>query len=189
MAFSVNVKLSGDLQVKLGQNKLSYSRSDQEQNSLNRPLESPMDFNWETTQGLALKGREENRQRNYKAAMENYLYCLERDPNYTDALTGLSELYYRRMEYDTALTYIKRALAVDTYDGAANFLYGLINRQYHSRTNAKDGFSLAAHSMEYRSAAFPQLDELGTAIATIRFLPASQSDEDFPSYTTHHEHV
>ena len=157
---SVNLKLSDKFHVNLGQNKLNYSPSDQEKNSLNRPLKSPADFNWDTVQGLALKAREENRQRNYKAALDGYLNCLKKDPNYIEALTGLAELYYRRMDYDTALTYIKRALAVDTYNGASNFLYGLINRQSNSRTDAKDGFSLAAQSMEFRSAAFTQLAEI-----------------------------
>lgn len=154
---SIVQEYGDNIEVSIGNNKLSYSPSDNENNSLNRPLVSPANFDWKSIQGLAIKGKEAARQLNSTAAMEYYLKCLEKDPNYLDALNGIAELYYHRMEYDTALIYAKRSLAIDTYDGAANFIYGLINRKNNFIADAKDGFSIAAHSMEYRSAAFTEL--------------------------------
>lgn len=157
---SINQKLNDNYEVTIGNNKLSYSPSDNKKYSLNRPLVSPDNFDWNSIQGLAIKGSEAAKQLNYVTAMDNYLKCLEKDPNFIDALTGIAELYFRTMEYDTALIYARRALAVDTYNGSANFIYGLINRQNNFVAEAKDGFSIAAHSIEYRSAAFTQLAEM-----------------------------
>lgn len=157
---SIDQKLNDNYEVTIGENKLSYSPSDKKKNSLDRPLVSPVNFDWNSIQGLAIKGKEAAKQLNLTNAMENYSKCLDKDPNYLDALTGIAELHFRRMEYDTALIYARRALAVDTYNGAANFIYGLINRQSNYVADAKDGFSIAAHSMGYRSAAFTELAEM-----------------------------
>ncbi len=159
---SIDQEYGDNIEVSIGNNKLSYSPSDNENNSLNRPLVPPANFDWNSIQGLAIKGKEAARQLNSEAAMENYSKCLEKDPNYLDALTGIAELYYHRMEYDTALIYAKRSLAIDTYDGSANFIYGLINRKNNFIADAKEGFSIAAHSMEYRSAAFTELAAMYT---------------------------
>ena len=34
---------------------------------------------------------------------------------------------YRNMRYDEALAFAKRALSINTYDGGANYYYGVIN--------------------------------------------------------------
>jgi len=157
---SIDQEYNDNIEVSIGENKLSYSSSDKIKNSLSRPLVSPKDFDWNSIQGFAIKGKEAAKQLNFTVAMENYSKCLAKDPNYLDALNGISELYYHLMEYDTALIYAKQALAIDTYNGSANFIYGLINRQSNFIADAKDGFSIAAHSIEYRSAAFTQLAEI-----------------------------
>jgi len=157
---SIDQEYSSNIEVSIGDNKLSYSPSDIRKNYLNRPLVSPANFDWNSVQGLAMKGKEATKQLNFTAAIENYSKCLEKDPNYLDALNGAAELYFSRMEYDLALIYTKRALAINTYNGAANFIYGLINRKSNFIADAKDGFSIAAHSMEYRSSAFTQLAEM-----------------------------
>ncbi len=148
--------LGDNFTVSLG-NKIKYSYGDEKKNYLNRPLSSVKNFDWNSVQGLAVKAKEAARQLNLEKALNFYKRCIEKDANYLDALTGIAELYYRRMEYDTALVFAKRALAVDTYDGFANFIYGLINKKMDFTADAKDGFAIAAHSMEYRSAAFTEL--------------------------------
>ena len=64
------------------------------------------------------------------------------------------------MRYDEALELVKRALSIDTHDGAANYYYGLINAQLGNITDAKDGFDIATLSVEYRSAAYTELSRL-----------------------------
>ncbi|NIA31283.1 MAG: DUF5107 domain-containing protein, partial [Actinobacteria bacterium] len=144
---SIFVERKGKITARLGADKIRYSSTDREENALHRPLETPENFDWNSVQGLAIAAKEQAKQRNYSAAMDKYQQCLKKDPNYLEALTGLAELYYRRMEYDKALRSAARALAIDTYDGTANFIYGVINRQIGNRADAKDGFSLATQSV------------------------------------------
>ena len=73
---------------------------------------------------------------------------------------GAAEIYYRRMEYDKALAYVKKALANDAYDPDANFIYGIIHRKMGNPYDARDGFGIASGSMKTRSAASVQLAEM-----------------------------
>ena len=159
--FKDSIRYNGKekMKVVLGINKLTHLFPDQN-TTLNRPIKAPDTFDWNTVQGISIKAGEEYKQRNYKEALRQYEVCLEKDPFYMEALTAMAEIHFRRMAYDTALVYARRALAIDTYDGAANFIYGLINRQSGQRADASDGFSLAAHSIDYRSAAYVQLAEM-----------------------------
>jgi Tfp pilus assembly protein PilF len=127
---------------------------------LNRPLQTAAGFDWNTVQGMAIRGAEAYRQRNYGQAKEDFSACLKMDPFYMDALTGMAELHFRMMSYDTALVYARRALSIDTYHDKANFIYGLINRRTGRYADAADGFSIAAQSPAYRSASYTQLAQL-----------------------------
>ena len=157
---SLNIKQNKNIKIELGGDKLKYSFADSLNNYLHRPLQSPPNFDWNSLQGLSIKAKEESKQRKYNLAKKSYLQCLEKDSNYIPALTGIAELYYRSMDYDSALSYAKKALAIDTYDGKSNFVYGLINQKIGLKADAKDGFSIAAHSVEYRSSAFTKLAEI-----------------------------
>jgi tetratricopeptide (TPR) repeat protein len=75
-------------------------------------------------------------------------------------LTGAAELYFKRAEYEKARDYAWRALAIDAYDAGANFIYGVINRELGQLADAKDGYSWATRSLEFRSAAYEQLAEV-----------------------------
>ena len=142
--------------VKVGENKLVYSAAP-EAGNLARPVDLPKDFNWKSLQGLHLQGKELIRQRMYPAAEEKIREALAVDANYLPALTDLAMLLYRSMKYDEALSVAKKALSVDTYDGAANYYYGLINAKLGNTTDAKDGFDIASQDLEYRSACYVQL--------------------------------
>jgi tetratricopeptide (TPR) repeat protein len=161
-AFSDSFKITnkGKIVALLGDGKIQYSSDQRDDNYLQRPLEMPADFDWNTVYGLALGAEEMAKQRNYEEAIDYYLQCLNKDPNYLDALVGLAELSYRKMEYKKGLQYARRALSIDTYNGSANFIYGLISLQLGNRTDAKDGFSIASQSIEYRSAAYTKISEM-----------------------------
>jgi Tfp pilus assembly protein PilF len=146
------------LMVKLGDNKLIYE-SAPDAEDIHRPLETPADFDWNSVFGLYTQGKEDIRQRFYPAAAEKLKACLEKDPNFLPALVEMGALQYRNMAYEDALTTIKRALSIDTYDAAANFNYGLINLKLGHEVDARDGFDLAAQSTEYRSPAYLELSK------------------------------
>lgn len=131
-----------------------------EKSTLNRPVESPHNFDWKSAQGLYLDGLEKARQRNYRGARIAFEKCLEKDETYIPALVGMAEVEIRRMQYEVALTLATRALAIDAYSPDANFVYGVVARKLGRFSDAKDGFGIASRSMKYRSASYGELAEL-----------------------------
>ena len=149
----------GEIEVKVGE-VISYKSQEAARRQLQRPLETNKEFDWNSIGGLYTDAVERSRQRDYSGALEKYLACLAKDPLYTPALAGIAEVYYRRMEYTKALEYARRALANDTYDANANFIYGVISKSMGSLYDALDGFGAAARSMKYRSAANAEMAEV-----------------------------
>jgi predicted Zn-dependent protease len=147
------------LRVRIGGSRLDW-RGDPEAGALSRPLESPADFDWDSVYGLWLKGKELARQRAYGPAREALEACLREDPHYVPALGDLALLRYRAMDYKGAFDVARKALAVDTYDPAANYYYGLAARKLGGLDDARDGFELAAQSVELRGAAWTELAKL-----------------------------
>ncbi|MGK2862735.1 MAG: DUF5107 domain-containing protein [Chitinophagaceae bacterium] len=147
------------LLVTLGENKLIYN-GDSSAGVIDRPLDAPKDFDWNSVYGLYVQGKENAVQRLYVKALEKFDSCLKKDPNYLPALSEMAALMLRKMEYAGALVYASKALSINTYDAAANYYYGLANMQLGDSTNAKDGFDIASLSMEYRSAAYIELSKI-----------------------------
>lgn len=159
----VEIDPSSDFIIKLGDELLYYSSKIEDQ-IVERPLYPNDEFDWNSALGLYTKGLELEKQQSYISegnanmnAHELYLQSLEKDPAFAPALNRAALSYYRRFEYDKALDYIKRSLAIDTYDPLANYLYGLINIKLNDIPDAKSGFSIASQSPAYRSAAFTEL--------------------------------
>ena len=149
-----NAKIS-QLRAVLGDKKLEYTPPSE--NTLNRPTQPPDNFDWSSVYGLYLQGEEYIRDRKYTRAEEKIRACLGKNPNYLPALTKLSMLLYRRMQYAEALSAAREALSIDTYAPAANFYYGLINSKLGNAPDAKDGFEIASLDMGYRSASYSML--------------------------------
>lgn len=157
--FVDSVRFNGNeknLCVSLGTNLLSYS-TDPEYNVLSRPVEAPQDFDWNSTYGLYVQGKEAMDQKMYPLAETKLKASLEKDHNFLPALIKMAELKYRNLMFPQALDLAKKALSIDTHDGAANYYYGLINLANDKITDAKDGFDIASMSVEYRSAAYTGL--------------------------------
>jgi Tfp pilus assembly protein PilF len=150
---------SANFMVTLGRDKLIY-KSNPDAYNLSRPLESPKDFDWNTSYGLYIQGKELMDEKNYAEAEKKLNESLQKDKNFLSALTKMAELMYRDMRYDEGLALAKRALSIDTYDGAANFYYGIINHRLGNEIDAKDGLDIAALSIGYRSAAYTALAQL-----------------------------
>lgn len=156
---SVKMEQPGDVVVTLGGDKMSYN-SKPDADNLGRPLSSPTDVDWNTTYGLYVQGKELMDGKMYPQAEEKLQAALKQDHNFLPALVKMTELLYRNMRYAEALELAKRALSLDSYDGGANYYYGIINARLGHVADAKDGFDIAALSTEYRSAAYHELGSL-----------------------------
>jgi len=147
----------GTVSVNVGR-KIRYS-DDPNANLLHRPINFH-DFDESTTEGLYLTAERYNKMRNYTLALEKYLTCLQREPLHTCALTRTAELYCRRGEYETALSFAHKALENVMYDPQANYIYGVISRNLGNMVDAKETLGWAARSMNYRSSAYCQMAEI-----------------------------
>jgi tetratricopeptide (TPR) repeat protein len=143
--------------IRLG-DRLAYT-SRPEARDLRRPLHFRLPDE-STPEGLFLSGLRSEQERLYPQALEKYLACLAKEPLRLQALTRVAELYARRGEYSTGLSYAAKALDLSMYDGEANFIYGTIARRLGLRADAKETLGWAARSMEYRSPAYVQLAEI-----------------------------
>jgi tetratricopeptide (TPR) repeat protein len=113
-----------------------------------------------TPEGLFLAGERLEKARDLGPALERYLACVDKEPFHVRALSRAAELYARRGEPVTALSYARRAVETSMYDPEANFVYGIIARRQGDLVDAKEALGWAARSMEYRSAAYAQMAEI-----------------------------
>lgn len=159
--FADSVKVIVDekkLTVNVGKN-LSW-QADPASGILARPKESPKDFDWNTVYGLYLQGKEFMDQKLFVQAEEKLKDALLKDHNYLPALVKMAELKHRNHQFTESFDLAKKALSIDTHDGAANYYYGLASAQLGDIDNAKDGFTLAVLSIPFRSAAYIELSTL-----------------------------
>jgi len=147
-----------ELSVRLN-NKLLYS-ADHKDYRIKRPVESPSCFSWHTAYGHYLKGKEEERQRQYKLAEEAYRRVLVIEPYFIPALTGMANLAYRKTDYESSLDYSLKALSIDTYDPEANMIYGLASLALGDTASAIDGFSIATASVSHKVPAYNALSTI-----------------------------
>lgn len=150
---------AGHLKVVIGNDQLVYSECPAD-NEANRPKELPADFDWNSAYGLYTQGQQWMNQKVHDKAEQFLTASVKKDPYFLPALTSLASLYYRQGRYEESLTSCRTALSINTYDGEANYVYGLCNRVLGNITDAKDGFSIASHSPAVRSAAYAKLAEL-----------------------------
>ncbi|MCX7974236.1 MAG: DUF5107 domain-containing protein, partial [Candidatus Aminicenantes bacterium] len=145
--------------VILGDGEIIW-RSEEPQLKLNRPIKPLSDFDWTSAEGYFLMGEELARQRRFKEAIRAYQNCLQKEPGHIRALTRLAELEWRAERLSSALELAKKALMIEAYDPAANFVYGLINRRLGNFADALDGLSWASRSLDFRSGAFTEMAEI-----------------------------
>ncbi len=156
---TVTIENGSDFEINFGNKKLYYS-SKNPNNSVDRPIKPNTYFNWETPYGLYVEGLELEKQRRYPEALQAYEKSYQKEPGFAPALNRLALGHYRIMQYKSALAYTKNALAIDTYDGLANYNFGLIHTVLGNTNEAKSGFSIASQDIAYRSAAYTELAKL-----------------------------
>ncbi|MCE2616137.1 DUF5107 domain-containing protein [Phocaeicola oris] len=172
----------GTLKIKIGNHLLEYSEV-MSDNITNRPKVTPKDFDWNSVYGFYTQGDQELNQKYYNAAESHLKKCLEKDANFMPALYSLATVYYHEGRYNESLELCKRALAINTYDGKVNYLYGLNNQILGNIVDAKDGFSIASRSAEVCSAAYEKLAEMFYAEAD--YLKARHFAERSLDFNTH----
>lgn len=182
-ADSVRADVPGDsLSATLGGSKLLYNANPDE-GLLGRPVDAPVDFDWTSAYGLYVLAREASDEKDYAEEEAKLTASLGKDPHFVPALVEMAALLYRNMRYAEALEKAKAALSIDTYDGGANYYYGLINEALSRITDAKDGLEIAALSVEYRSAAYTRLSGVYLALASYdRALSYAQKALDYNRY-------
>ena len=135
--------------------KLEYA--DDDDDVLSRPLESPTNFDWNSTYGLYVKGKELAGQREYVDAKSELQSCLEKNPYFLPALVEMASLANRRADYAAAYDFARRALSIDTYDPSANYQFGIASAGLDHNADSKAAFSIATLSTGWRSAACTEL--------------------------------
>ena len=121
---------------------------------LSRPLDAPADFDWNSAYGLLVEGTDLSRQKNYSEARSCLEKALGLNSGLVPAMTELAQIMYRQGSWDKALEYAQKALAIDTYDPAANYFMALASEKAGNDQDALDGFSVATLSPGYRHAAW-----------------------------------
>lgn len=127
---------------------------------LDRPVEPDSGFNWRSAYGLYLRGRYDAGTKHYESADKFIDSCLKKEPYFMPALSLMSYLQYRKMNYDSAFYYARKALSIDNYDPASNYYYGLAAWKLGKWYDAMDGFEVAALTPEFRSAAYTEMSKL-----------------------------
>ena len=156
--FETSIRTNGNenIRIILGDNKLIYT-SNQENILVDRPILPNPDFNWESTYGLFTEGLELEKQRSYIDAKKAYKKALEKDAGFLPALNRLAQLYYRQMDYNMAFEIIQKSLAINTNDGEANYLLGLICLETGDIATSKSGFSIAMGNIAFKSSAATEI--------------------------------
>ncbi|NKI28440.1 DUF5107 domain-containing protein [Arenibacter sp. 6A1] len=128
--------------------------------NLSRPQEISQDLDPESAYGLFLQGRDLYRFRNYEQAEKKIEASLLKNAAFLPALVEMAKLKLQRMEYDSAFYYSKKALSLDTYDGDANYYYGISALKTDRHYDALDGFEVASLSPSHRNAAYTSLSRI-----------------------------
>ena len=144
------------LEVRIGNDLLSY-KSDSRGLTVDRPYKTVANQDYNSSEHLFRLAEDMNAMRDYSNAYDTYFECLKKEPDHSGALYRIAELYYRRAEYPEGIEFAKKILENDTYDGPANFIYGVILRRMGKLYRAEEAFSVASLTMEYRSASYLQI--------------------------------
>ncbi len=149
------------LRVQLPGLGLDY-RSDPGDRMLSRPFETDPEA-WESipeADRLVFQARELAKGRRYGEARPLFEEALVEEPWNREALLGLADLALRSARYEDGLLLARRALQLDTYDAAANFVAGNLYRALGRDADARDAFGWSARSVAFRAASYVRLGEI-----------------------------
>jgi tetratricopeptide (TPR) repeat protein len=146
----------GPVKVTVGDDDLVYDENPTSRRT-NRPDTMPEDFDWNTAYGHCLRADQLMNVNHFEQARDEYLKSLAIDKWNAPALRGMASFSLHCGMYDEAFDYAQKALRINTYDGEANYLYGLAARALGKSVETKDGFSLATFTSAWQEAAYVEL--------------------------------
>jgi tetratricopeptide (TPR) repeat protein len=152
--FLHSVPLHAGMPYKVVVDGMNLAYGSVDSTSIKRPFVTRMKIDRTTPSALYFEGMERKENREYMEAKDLFQQCLQKDPQYIDAMAAMGELYYRSALYDSALLMANRALQLDTYHPAANYMAGITYFAKGDLINALESLGWAARSMEYRSKAY-----------------------------------
>ena len=124
---------------------------------ISRPEKMPEDFDHNSLYGLYLQGRELEWQFLLPQAKEEYRQALEKETSFAPALVRMAGVEREQYRHSRADSLLNTALAIDTYDPAANYLRGILRPPGRRSDDTKEMLSIAAQSAEYGGAAWTEL--------------------------------
>lgn len=158
---SIAINQNSKINIFLGEKQL-FSNDNITQN-IERQLEAPADFDWNTEYGKYMKAKGLANQRKYAEAEILFEKLLASNKYNVPSLGEMAQLAFRKGAYTDAAKYAKRALAVNTYDPLGNYMLGMASEYSGNFVAAKEAFSVAVLSGAYRLAAFIELAKLSIA--------------------------
>ncbi len=155
-AFALKTSESDKVIVTVGNNLLSYNSSNHDI-ATERPARSNSTMDYNSAEHLFMLAEDMNAMRDYERAMKFYLECIQQVPSHTKALYRISELCYRMAQYQEGSDMAKRILEINTYDGGANFIYGVIKKRTGELIKSEEAFSISSRTMEFRSGSYLEI--------------------------------
>ena len=155
--------LASDLpvRVQLPGLDLDYTTGSRDR-ALSRPFETDPDA-WGSipeADRLVYQARELAKGRRYGEARALFEEAAGQEPWNRGALLGLADLALRSARYEEGLEHARRALQLDTYDAAANFVAGNLYRALGRDMDARDAFGWSARAVAFRAASYVRLSEV-----------------------------
>ena len=118
---------------------------------------APADFDWTSAYGLFRRGEQALRERDDRTAEDCLRKSLAKEPYCVPVLDLLAELEYRRGHDEACRRLCAKALSVDAYDPAANYIDGLCALARNDVLTALERLGLAAYSPQFRAAAHAKM--------------------------------
>ncbi|MDE2795855.1 MAG: DUF5107 domain-containing protein [Gemmatimonadota bacterium] len=109
---------------------------------------------------LVYQARELAKGRRYGEARALFEEAVATEPWNRGALLGLADLALRSARYEEGLEHARRALQLDTYDAAANFVAGNLYLALGRDMDARDAFGWSARAVAFRAASYVRLGEV-----------------------------
>ena len=138
----------------------AWGSKDSTDKVLSRPTKPLLKLDYDSAYGLYLKGKYQADTRYYTEAEASISKSLQLDPALIPALAEMAMLQYRKMNYESVFEYARKAISLDTYDGAANYYYALSALKLDRVYDAQDGFEVATLTDEYRASALTELSKI-----------------------------
>jgi tetratricopeptide (TPR) repeat protein len=132
--------------------------------TVERPLEMPADFDWNSIYGQTLFAEQMVNVKRYHEAEPALRQVLVQEPHSLPALVCLADLLIHCGRLSEALEYSEQALSIDAYQAKANYISGLIFAAQGKTANSRERFSVVSLAPERRSAALVGIANLDCSI-------------------------